>query len=434
MKRRTKKFNQTLGCYSPSFFMMEADINSSMSNLDITAISNYEQSVFFHEYIHFMQDFMTTSGLNNIYCINESFKEIATNFAIQNPFLVPVIWDGNHNNIRLINAINHIVSGGDDDYDCLNIISISKIAHNDNDLIAANHPPINRIYLQTNNGSLLFGEREISESMAFLLEKLCTRDYAPSPEYPYCAAEKVAKFICHNGFEQDLINILALCDISLMTLNPGEYFYDCITQISNGTLSLSKIEDLYDDFYNRMGKDNNNQIITTLQYFEERSNHAKKELKSYIDIPQINATLYPWIDLVFGTGVSIRKHDRYFFINLARHGYFIQNPIFAKFLNTVGSPIIKNGRGEFGRFPSNPDYGDVFQYLAAVEPVYEIFYGNFICTMIDFCEQSKENSKIKVNQYCIGSPWRRCNDADLCPVAMIMKHRKLAINEPTLRP
>lgn len=433
MKRNTKKFNKTLGCYYPSFFSIEADISASMSNLRIEDLCHYEQSVLFHEYVHFMQDFMTTSGLNNIYCINESFREIATNYATQDPFLVPVVWSSNQNNVRLNNTLNQVVSGGDDDYIYLNIIDISTHSYNDEDLNAINHPAINQICLHTNNGTLLFGEREISESMAFILEQLCTRDYAPSPEYPYRAAEKVVKFVCHNGFEDNLLNILALCDISLMTLNPGDFFYNCINQIAKGTLHISRPEDLYDYFYNLMGAVNDNNVVTTFQFFVDRANLAKVALKSYINQPQINATLYPWIDMVFDKGIDIRQHDRYFFIKLARNGYIIQNQIFAKLFNAVGSPLIQNNQGEFGRFPSNPDYGDVFQYITAVRAVYEMFYGIFTCSLIDFCMQSIGQTNIQINSYCIGAPWRRCTDQNLCPVAMLLRHRNLARNIPTLR-
>lgn len=427
--RRSKLYNETLGCYYPSFFSMEIDTNAPMSNFDLQKVSYYEQSVFFHEYIHFMQDFMTTSGLYNIYCINETFRDIATNNATRNPFLVPV-QESENVIIRVNNTINRMTFGGDSDYDYIEIKNIHTEPYSDDDFMSVKMQPVELILLETNHGIIQFGRREIMESMAFVLEQLCTRGYDPAPEYPYSTAEKMARFVCHNGFEDSLLNVLALCDISLMTQNPGATFFNYLNRIVLEEISVQKAEDLYDDFYAKNGKDYYGNIKSTLQDYDEKLCHAKEALKSYINQNEISAQLDQWIDLIFDTGKTIRHESPYFFINMARNGYFAQNRIFANLVRLVGSPLIKNKKGEYGYFPSTPDYGGIFQYLTAIESVYNIFYGEFACSLYDFCVQSEGKSKIKVNDYCKSSPWRRCMDAELCPVAMVMRHRRLYVNPP----
>lgn len=432
METNTRKLNECGGWYMPAFFDMFVNTDKPITSLNLFSLDDNERSIFFHEYIHFMQDFMTTCGLNNIYCINEKFRLIANDYASQNPFLVPVILKDNKCNVRLNGTLNGLAWGGQNDFTILNILSIRTIPYTDEDMQTANLTPFRIVILNTNNGELGFGKREIMESMAYILQRLCTRISYFSPEYPYCSAEKVSQHLCHTGFENNLLNLVALCDVSLMSSNPGYTFIEYLNRIESGELTISVAEDVYTDFYSRNGV-SNGVVMNPLDHFVSLSAYAKSALKSYIDIETINKTLYAWIDMVFDTGLNIRRNDKCFFLTLARAGYIMQNPYFLNLLATVGTPLMRNNKGAYGRCPSNPDYGDIFQYLMAVRPVYNIFYGNFKCALSDFCLQSAGHSKIKTNQYCAIAPWERRNDTDLCPVAMIIKHRKLAINEPTLR-
>ena len=423
------KFDTTLGVYQPAFFQMEVDAGTS----DYNKWSNHEWSVFFHEYVHFLQDCMTVSGLNNIYCINEYFREIATNYAQKTPFYVPVQLIDNTNNVSLNRCINDTIFGGQGNHDILDVLNIVKDEFSNEDIKSSGINFLEIIILQTNNGECRFGLREIMESMAYILQRLCTKIDYKSPEYPYCTAEKVSKHICHNGFADDLLNIVALCDIALMTSNPGAVFVDYLYQIQQGRLTVSKPEDLYDDFYAKKCCFNGTEQ-TVIECFKGFSERAKNALKSYVDIEYINNTLYKWIDHTFDKALDIRENDRYFFLELARGGNSLKdNKKFIEIFNSIGSPLVKNINNKYFRFPSNPDYGDTFQYLCAISTIMDIFSGEFKCSMKDFCEQSSGKTEITVNQYCNNAPWKRCGDKQLCPVALILKHRKLASNEPVLQ-
>ena len=287
------------------------------------------------------------------------------------------------------------------------------------------------VTLETDCGQLGFGKREIMESMAYILQHLCTKMDYESPEYPYHAAEELAKFICHTGFEDNIFNIVALCDVALMTSNPGIAFITYLQRIASHDLNVIKAEDVYNDYYSRTGICNGVEM-SPIEHYKMLSDWARRALKSYIDIPQISDQLNPWIDLVFDAGLQARLDDKYYFLNLGRYGYVMQNAYFIKMLNKVGSPLMQNNKNEFGRCVSNPDYGDVFQYLTAIWAIENIFNGEFECPLLNFCHQSKDQTQIVTNEKCINAPWKRCLDKDLCPVATIIKHRKLAHNEPVL--
>lgn len=433
METITKQLSAQAGCYTPAFFDMFIDTDKPATALNLQSFNDHERSVFFHEYVHFMQDFMTVCGLSNIYCLNERFRLIACDYATQNPFYVPVHIKDNKGNVLLNITLNNLSWGGMGNLPTFQINGTSTTPINYYELMFAGISPFQYVELDTDQGKLGFGKREIMESMAYILQRLCTKIDYKSPEYPYCAAEKLAQHLCHTGFEKDPYNIVALCDVALMSSNPGFMFVYYLQRIDSGDLHVGKAEDIYDDYYKQKGVCNK-KVMLPMEHFEMVSQMAKKALKSYIDIPQINTHLHPWIDLVFDTGLQIRQSEKYFFLTLARMGDIMSNTLFLGILDKVGTPLMHNRNNEYGRQKSNPDYGDIFQYITALLAVENIFNGIFTCPLINFCNQSTGQTKISVNESCLHAPWKRRNDVNLCPVAMIIKHRKLAVNEPTLKP
>lgn len=67
-------FSQTLSFYYPSFFYLS--IGDNKDTYDISQMKDHDLSVFFHEYIHFIQDLTTFYGINRAYFINEYVKDL----------------------------------------------------------------------------------------------------------------------------------------------------------------------------------------------------------------------------------------------------------------------------------------------------------------------------------------------------------------------
>ena len=64
--------DDVLAFYKPAFFGMQ--VNVSAKELDFSkwdSISEHDLTIFFHEYIHFLQDISTVWGVNNIYVYGE---------------------------------------------------------------------------------------------------------------------------------------------------------------------------------------------------------------------------------------------------------------------------------------------------------------------------------------------------------------------------
>ena len=430
-----KHLNATSGWYMPAFFHMCLETEKPISNIPLQHMDKDVQSVFFHEYIHFLQDISTYAGLNNIYCISEYVKLVATRYATQNPFYVPVRLENNDYNVRLNDTLNRETAGGHCRHLKFEIYDTFISDFYNEDLKSQGIESVPIVWLLTSEGDLEFGRREIMESMAYILQRKCTNGTPVTYEYPYYAAEKTAQFLYPGNFSQDLDNILALCDIALLTSNPGNVFVCCVNKIKDGEWVIDKPEDIYDCFYSSNTKVGTC-ISTTSSHFVNLSTVVKQSLKDYICQPQIATYLHPWIDLVIDAGQEMRIKDRYFFLNLARGGDYLSNAQFQNLLKHVGSPIIENLNSDFCRFPSQPDFGDYFQYLMAIETLYNIFKtGCFQCQMKSFCEHSKTiNPNVIVDAQCDTSPWNKISRInENCPVAFMFLHRKLAINSPTLR-
>lgn len=423
------------GKYIPAFFRIYLDVDTSLTS---TIPSNWDeetQSVFFHEYIHFLQDISTFAGLNNIYCISEFVKLVATKYANQNPFIVPVVLEDNTSLVRINNTINDLTAGDTCPYAQLALYDIFTEEYTNDDLKNAGISSLPTILLLNSDRDYKFGRREIMESMAYILQKECSKWSVPSLDYPYSAAEKVTRHLLSDEFADDSCNIIALCDISLMTSNPGYMFTNYINMIKTGIWKVQKAEDIYDYFYKSKCKSCFG-ICSPIFHYRYFAEFVRKALKDYIAQDQISRSLNQWIDLVINEGLNIRLKEKYFFIELARSKKIWGYEKFTSLFKHIGSPFIENKNHEFCRFPSSPDYGDNVQYLMAIETLLQIFkYGKTQCKLKDFCISScKNNANLIVNERCDTSPWTKFGETpECCPVAFLFHHRKLASNPPTLK-
>ena len=89
--------SDTLGSYSPAFFKMSVNVDG---DIDLNSMSPKEFSIFFHEYIHFIQDFTTAACCRRIYVYGEYIRQsvIQITNGGKDTFQVPVmIPDIEHN-------------------------------------------------------------------------------------------------------------------------------------------------------------------------------------------------------------------------------------------------------------------------------------------------------------------------------------------------
>ena len=98
------------GEYYPAFFEMKLKIDGE---LDLNTCSDMDFALFFHEYIHFLQDITTSYGLTRCYSYGEYVNSVV-NDIITKPkggIHVPYLYDDNRDNIMLGDYLTSITQG-----------------------------------------------------------------------------------------------------------------------------------------------------------------------------------------------------------------------------------------------------------------------------------------------------------------------------------
>ena len=427
-----RKKDDILGGYIPAFFEMQ--VNCSTNNFDFNRLSNNELSVFLHEYVPFLQDITTTYGLSNIYFYSEYLSSVINRlYKCPKPsdFDVPFLINDNNDNVLLNQQIRSVTIGDSAFAPDIQISYISDVLINDFNLLPnPNLLDIKEITLclKTESGSdelYTFGALAIMENMAYLIERLCfPNDYTKSPDYPYTTAEKVSDYYV-NEFSKNSEMVLALCDMSLMTFNPGQVYVEVMQDIKNGHLNFSKPEDIYDYFYSLSSESVYTQRLLFTEVFDSILSIAKSKIKNYIrDMPIITNDFYTWIDKIYSFAKECRLQKRYIFLEIARAGALKNNTIFNSIMNRIGSPLMTCDNKHFYKIPyeKNTIKTDV-EYFKAIGQITKLFEsGEKACSLLEWCKNSPLN---QTNSFCVISPWKKCFENNLCFYAMLWKHWNL---------
>ena len=419
-----------LGSYTPSFFEMY--VNTPSDDLTITNLSPKDRTTFFHEYIHFMQDFSTMIGLNNLYIHSEYIHSVVNRaYNTGGRFSVPVPIDDNLDMVQLNKHISNLVNG---DATSITPFQIKSLRIEQSQIFITNPylPKIESCFIETFNGDYcVFGAIAIMESMAYLMEQLCApNDYEKSPEFPYDSAEKVAQFLAPE-IAGDKMIILALCDVSLQVSNPGVFFIQALHNIHKKNWAINKPEDIYDFLYNELHMKNvqTKQVQPFIDCFEEKVNHVMDLIKTYLKDLQSVQAFYTWIDNLRNFAIDWRKNRPYYLLQMASCNDLLKNSQWGELIHKVGSPLICNEKGNYFKIPSSTSNGDMdVEYFRAIREIEKLFeFGQKQCTMMSWCHHSPGSTP---NDLCEYAPWEKCKEERLCPYAFLWKHWKLASYEP----
>lgn len=200
------------GEYIPAFFEMYLKIDGE---IDLNKLSEKDFSLFFHEYIHFLQDITTTYGLTTCYAYGEYIQSVVNDIYLKGrrTFKVPYIYDDNKDNIKLNEQVQKITLG---DWDTnIKTLNDVKVFTDNFELefgMEENLPNITTICLQANEDDIIsFGASAIKESIAYIMERYCCKEYEQSDDFPYSSAEKIA-YAIFPDFGIKPLNVLALAD------------------------------------------------------------------------------------------------------------------------------------------------------------------------------------------------------------------------------
>ena len=162
---------KTLGYYSPAFFKMNVNV---YGDIDLNSMSPRDFSVFFHEYIHFIQDFTTAACSRRIYVCGEYLRQSVTQTTngANNTFRVPVTIHDYENNVLPNIKLMDNLEGDRNDLEIKSINDVMLFGESVDDKDGGK-VDYEILTLDVNQGDYLtVGAYAIKESMAYLVEKL----------------------------------------------------------------------------------------------------------------------------------------------------------------------------------------------------------------------------------------------------------------------
>ena len=435
-----QELNSALGVYSPTFLKMLVSTNSSLKNLNV--LSDHESAIYLHEYIHFLQDISTTFGYMNISTIVDYIKHVNLN-AINDgvsDFQVPFQPQQNGSDFTYYNLQLRTVYLGSSS----NISKVDQII----DVLKQDKPIpfpngntknvpeiiIKYKYNET-EGEYKLGSQCISEGMAYGIEQYIYPNLLQSaPVFPYQTASMVADKILP-GFSNDPLNVVALCDASLLSFHPGVFYYDSLQEMVKENFYPQKPEDIY-DFVTRI-KFNYQNYTTLQQLMIGMGMQASQQLSGYFTTP-IFGNNSTWITNLFTRALDLRIRLPHFIIDIARMGKIQGNICFSSVMNILGTPMTVNQDGE-GTFQSpliNHNVSVHPEYLWAINQIFKTYVNPISrfphCELKLWCQQSCMDQGIAdyTDDRCFDHPWERVNDKELCVYAQVWKTWGLENEKP----
>ena len=417
----------SLGYYIPSFFEMHVNTNSD--DLTINKLPLKDMTVLFHEYIHFLQDFTTYYGLNAIYAYSEYLHSVVNRiYGIKaKEFTVPFNITDNTDNVLLNKQLLNFTQG--DTEEC-SPFSVDEVEEDVDELLPnAYMKNVSNVILNLNGDLRVFGAIAIMESMSYLMERQCSpAGYEKSPDFPYRSAELVADYYVKD-FSNNPLMVLALCDMSLQSSNPGACFVRVMKGIRDGNVTFEKPEDIYDHFYNQISVTAYGSESTLVSHFKMLLSVVQNCMKSYLRDMPILKEYYDWIDHLVKFAINWREHDRYFLLKMARHNDLVTNGCWGFAVHEVGSPLMVNNKGiHFKILQDGGAVGMDVEFFRAIRQIESLFEkGKTNCEMYDWCKNSPNATP---NELCGIAPWKKCTEERLCPYGLLWRHWNLKDREP----
>lgn len=433
----------SFGFYSPTFFKMH--VHTTESLIDLNSLSEACEATYYHEYIHFIQDISSTNGLINInsvvdylrYSNHEIISKQGDSFKVP---IVPIPSDSN--NVYANLKLRKVYLGGGDpvaDIKQINFVEtkseLLKTNSGDKEVIKV------VLKCESVSGNLMdyhFGAYCISESMAYAMENIAYPNVLGTPPVmPYKSVELLLAYT-YPELERSDINVVAICDASLMYFQPGLILYSALIKMRERKFIPDKPEDIIDFVYQNFTF-NYHGYTTVNQLLLGTGAEGITQLTGYFTTPLFQENRQ-WINYILCSAMDIRIEIPYFILDIARGGRMKSNPYFLAFIKKIGSPVVLNDNYEMSMAsPETYNFNIVPEYLWVINQIYKIFLGKtnagtIKCEMIRWCDDSADQSGVPIftDHRCRYDPWTRASDADPhhCPFGKLWKTWALTTKHP----
>lgn len=439
--------------YIPSFFRIKLGVFANF--MDVPNIPYGSFAVFFHEYVHYLQDVTTLYGLMNLSVTTYFVRLVAHKVGKmpQGEFDVPQEIEDDDRDFGFRNLCcrkYYVGSSINPKHQIVEVLNYEVLT----DTIKGQ--PLDYVKVEYRdiktgtNHSCIFGGNILTEGMAYMTERRCYQsvftdngcEYPDAPDYPYVMNLKLAQII-YPELAKYLVMIIGVADIALLTYNPGLTFVRLLEHLKeidfakrlNGEGYIDKEEDC-DELY-RIGYEFTNFSVEKLAKVQ---NYVYNEIAEYFKMP-IAAELNDWVSRVWEKARQLREIAPHYILDviLGYWGDVRNNKVFCSIYLGLGTPLVINADDEGTIVPPQgfkPSDNFMPGLYWAIDEIRRIFGGDPCareCLLKDYCRWSstQEGSNITVNDRCETAPWLRAQeDLDFCPVGAIWRHWGLVGHEP----
>lgn len=423
-----RRYAKTLGFFEPSLFHIHLAYDIKLDdwkNWPDEALFTY-----FHEYIHFLQDLTTTSGLYNIYVLDEVLK-YSVNYIYKLPkgaFRVPLHIEDSNNNVLNNYKVRAKTTFIDNQLDKSEMDSLKvrgRAIVNDH-RVNLNGQQINlaEVTVPTNLGKVItLTAYEITESMAYLGQKIAYsielaqgKVALSTPNYPYHTVEQLASHYTSPLMHSDEF-LFTICDFALMYQHPAKVlvqFLEIVEKNPTVTDYRTAIEHFQTNGLNIDGYGN---PVAYEDIGKQAFTCAINGLKTRFTGIE-NACLRNWFTVVMSRAFTIRQKNPFFLTDMVQMGNARTNPFFEFLMNSLGSPLLSDYNNKTYFYNATKERLDArrLSHLKVAGNILFTLYGHgFDCKLYDFCHASGHC----VNDECINNPWTKSKRFCACPYGFL---------------
>ena len=423
-----RRYAQTLGFFEPSMFHIHLAYDVKLDDW-----KNWpEQALFtfFHEYIHFLQDLTTTSGLYNIYVLDELLKYYV-NYIYNLPkgafhVPIPIVDSGDNvlNNIK-VRARTCVSNNRLKDTEKNSLVVTGRAVVN-NKVVNLNGQNINlaEVTVPTNLGkSITLTADEITESMACLGQKIAYRSELAQgkvilspPNYPYYTVEQLASYYNSPLMHSEEF-LFELCDFSLMYQHPAKVLVQFL-EITENTPALTDCRAAIKYFQTcGVNVDGNGNAVAFEDIGKQTFTCAFNGLRSRFKGIE-HANLRNWFSEIMAKAFAIRQNTPFFMLDMVSKGNARANPYFELLMNILGSPLLSDSNDKCYFYNATKEKLNARRLarLKAAGNILFTFSGNdYACDLYNYCKSADHC----VNEDCKKNPWKKARRFCACPYGFL---------------
>ena len=426
-----------LGAYKPSYLGIR--INSLLDFSNVQNLHADAQALYFHEYIHFLQDIITTFGLSNSWNTYDRIRQIIS-LAQKKDSELNIPLSGvevkiHQNNLRALNEIKgdcrirNLIGNIECDIKKISLASSDNI----DQVIKGGKIHLLKLELMDkakNIYNYIFGAEAVSESMAYLIEQKFSKNM-PLEGYPYCAAKKLAEFVYKAISENDEF-LFTICDVSLMTTSPGFSYYIILLEMSLQEFFPKSSKELF-DFSLDILKNRGWNIFEDFEHTKTGLLHVFNRIFNRPEFKETNE----WFNLIINNSFELRKSNPYIISSLYNDEPFGKS--WSTIVAMLGMPMVYNSENK--RWFSSPV--SLKQNENNIDPIFLYAFWQLhdllcmgknaiSCKLIEFCKAS--NQRDMVDDNCVTSPWEKISGEKVCSFCALwvsygLENKKVVFNK-----